>query len=74
MSHHEVHKIHRSSWLRAAVLGANDGIIATASLMMGVAAAGTGIDSMLHRERGLGGWRYVDGGGGVRIGVLAGVH
>jgi VIT1/CCC1 family predicted Fe2+/Mn2+ transporter len=29
-------------WLRAAVLGANDGLISTASLMVGVAAAGTG--------------------------------
>jgi VIT1/CCC1 family predicted Fe2+/Mn2+ transporter len=36
----EYHRIHRSSWLRAAVLGANDGIVSTASLMAGVAAAG----------------------------------
>jgi vacuolar iron transporter family protein len=35
------HKIHRVGWLRAAVLGANDGIISTASLLLGVAAAGT---------------------------------
>lgn len=33
------HYIHRSNWLRAAVLGANDGIISTASLAIGVAAA-----------------------------------
>ncbi|MFQ6332979.1 VIT1/CCC1 transporter family protein [Methylophilus sp. 3sh_L] len=41
MSHHELHFLQRSGWLRAAVLGANDGIISTASLLMGVAAAGT---------------------------------
>lgn len=35
----EQHRIHRSGWLRAAVLGANDGIVSTASLMVGVAAA-----------------------------------
>lgn len=33
------HKAHRSGWLRAAVLGVNDGLVATASLMVGVAAA-----------------------------------
>jgi VIT1/CCC1 family predicted Fe2+/Mn2+ transporter len=35
----EQHKSHRSPWLRAAVLGANDGIVSTASLLIGVAAA-----------------------------------
>ena len=35
----EHHRIHRSGWLRAAVLGANDGIVSTASLIVGVAAA-----------------------------------
>lgn len=35
----EHHYIHRSGWLRAAVLGANDGIVSTASLIVGVAAA-----------------------------------
>ncbi|HCM77777.1 MAG TPA: hypothetical protein DIS90_15445 [Cytophagales bacterium] len=35
----ENHYIHRSNWLRAAVLGANDGILSTASLAIGVAAA-----------------------------------
>jgi VIT1/CCC1 family predicted Fe2+/Mn2+ transporter len=35
----EQHRIHRSGWLRAAVLGANDGIISTASLLVGMAAA-----------------------------------
>lgn len=33
------HYIHRSNWLRAAVLGANDGIISVSSLAIGVAAA-----------------------------------
>lgn len=37
--HSEGHKSHRSNWLRAAVLGANDGIVSTASLMLGVSAA-----------------------------------
>lgn len=37
--HHEVHKSGRIGWLRAAVLGANDGIVSTASLVLGVAAA-----------------------------------
>lgn len=41
MSHHEVHRSHRIGWLRAAVLGANDGIVSTASLIIGVAAAHT---------------------------------
>jgi len=35
----EKHYVNRSSWLRAAVLGANDGIISTASIVIGVAAA-----------------------------------
>ena len=37
--HHEHHRLQRSGWLRAAVLGANDGILSTASLILGVAAA-----------------------------------
>jgi len=36
----ETHRINRSGWLRAAVLGSNDGIISTASLLIGVSAAG----------------------------------
>ena len=35
----EQHRTHRVGWLRAAVLGANDGIVSTASLIVGVAAA-----------------------------------
>ncbi len=38
-THHEAHLIERIGWLRAAVLGANDGLISTASLIVGVAAA-----------------------------------
>lgn len=38
--HHERHRTERIGWLRAAVLGANDGIVSTASLLLGVAAAG----------------------------------
>ncbi len=37
--HNEMHRSHRVGWLRAAVLGANDGIVSTASLVIGVAAA-----------------------------------
>lgn len=40
MRHKELHRSHRIGWLRAAVLGANDGIVSTASLVLGVAAAG----------------------------------
>lgn len=47
MSHHEAHRAHRVGWLRAAVLGANDGIVSTASLIIGVAAAGAAQDSIL---------------------------
>ncbi len=39
--HHEVHRTQRTGWLRAAVLGANDGIVSTTSLIVGVAAAGS---------------------------------
>jgi len=40
MRHLERHRTDRIGWLRAAVLGANDGIVSTASLILGVAAAG----------------------------------
>jgi VIT1/CCC1 family predicted Fe2+/Mn2+ transporter len=42
MRHTERHRTERINWLRAAVLGANDGIVSTASLVVGVAAASTG--------------------------------
>ena len=38
--HRESHAVDRIGWLRAAILGANDGIVSTASLIAGVAAAG----------------------------------
>lgn len=41
IQHYERHRIKRIGWLRAAVLGANDGIISTASLLIGIAAAHT---------------------------------
>jgi len=45
--HTERHKTHRIGWLRAAVLGANDGIVSTASLVLGVAAAGASTQTVL---------------------------
>jgi VIT1/CCC1 family predicted Fe2+/Mn2+ transporter len=47
MSHVEIHRSHRVGWLRAAVLGANDGIVSTASLIIGVAAASTTHESII---------------------------
>lgn len=47
MSHTEIHRSHRVGWLRAAVLGANDGIVSTASLIIGVAAASTAHEGIL---------------------------
>lgn len=47
MLHPEAHTIARTGWLRAAVLGANDGIVSTASLILGVAAAGTARSEIL---------------------------
>ncbi|MDQ4431792.1 VIT family protein [Yokenella regensburgei] len=45
--HLERHSIERVGWLRAAVLGANDGIVSTASLVLGVASANTGPSGVL---------------------------
>jgi VIT1/CCC1 family predicted Fe2+/Mn2+ transporter len=47
MPHEEHHRTHRTGWLRAAVLGANDGIVSTASLMLGVVAAEASRGSVL---------------------------
>ncbi|GAP08622.1 uncharacterized membrane protein [Anaerolinea thermolimosa] len=47
MPHRESHYTDRIGWIRAAVLGANDGIVSIASLLMGVAAAGTGHSGIL---------------------------
>lgn len=45
--HREMHLVERIGWLRAAVLGANDGIVSTASLIVGVAAAAQGRTEIL---------------------------
>jgi len=47
MKHMEQHRTHRTGWLRASVLGANDGIVSTASLVLGVAATGASAESIL---------------------------
>jgi vacuolar iron transporter family protein len=47
LRHSESHKSHRIGWLRAAVLGANDGIVSTASLVIGVAAASASHQAIL---------------------------
>ena len=47
MRHIERHRTQRIGWLRAAVLGANDGIVSTASLVLGVAAAGASPSNIL---------------------------
>jgi VIT1/CCC1 family predicted Fe2+/Mn2+ transporter len=43
----QVHLSHRANWLRAAVLGANDGIVSTASLVLGVAASGASTSAIV---------------------------
>lgn len=45
--HPEPHFSNRNNWLRASVLGANDGLISTASLLMGVAAAGSQTQTLI---------------------------
>lgn len=65
--HHEGHRIERVGWLRAAVLGANDGLISTASLLMGVSAANldtpavlmTGIAGLIGGALSMGAGEYV---------------
>ncbi len=47
IDHSERHRTQRIGWLRAAVLGANDGILSTASLIVGVAAADTTRETVL---------------------------
>lgn len=58
--HGEAHYVHRIGWLRAAVLGANDGLVSTASLIVGVAAAAPGPGAVL-----------VAGVAGVTAGAMA---
>lgn len=45
--HHAIHYVNRVGWLRAAVLGANDGIVSTASLLTGIAASGASSQTIL---------------------------
>lgn len=45
--HQERHRAHRIGWLRAAVLGANDGIVSTASLLTGVVASGADVNAII---------------------------
>nr|WP_211352795.1 VIT family protein [Luteibacter pinisoli] len=45
--HHEHHRLDRLGWLRASVLGANDGILSTASLLVGVASAEAGTGNVM---------------------------
>lgn len=45
--HREIHRTQRSGWLRAAVLGANDGIVSTTSLIVGVATSGASRSAIL---------------------------
>jgi vacuolar iron transporter family protein len=47
LRHSEFHRSHHIGWLRAAVLGANDGIVSTASLIIGVASAHASIDVIM---------------------------
>ena len=47
MQHSERHSASRIGWLRAAVLGANDGIVSIASLVLGVSAAGADAKGIL---------------------------
>jgi VIT1/CCC1 family predicted Fe2+/Mn2+ transporter len=53
--HPESHHVSRTGWLRAAVLGANDGILSTASLILGVAALrpifGLGLACLLNGRK-----------------------
>src|SRR5262245_51907240 len=46
-THRETHRSDRAGWLRAAVLGANDGTISVASLLVGVAASGASTQTIL---------------------------
>lgn len=45
--HRETHRTHRTGWLRAAVLGANDGIVSTSSLIVGIASSGASRSTVL---------------------------
>ena len=68
--HKEHHRTGNLGWLRAAVLGANDGIVSTASLIVGVAAAGTDQQTILLS--GIAGW--VAGAMSMAAGEYVSVH
>ena len=69
-SHHvEEHAQHRTAWLRAAVLGANDGLLSTASLLVGVASAAAGRSVLLAT----GVAALVAGAGSMAIGEFSSV-
>ena len=69
--HQERHAVGRVGWLRAGVLGANDGLLSTASLLVGVAAADVSRSRAAHhRHRRARGRRRVDGRRGVQLGQL----
>lgn len=68
--HRELHHTGRMGWLRAAVLGANDGIVSTASLVLGVAAAHATRSSIL--VAGVAG--MVAGAGSMAAGEYVSVH
>ncbi len=71
-SHEEKHRVERIGWLRAAVLGANDGIVSTASLIVGVAAAAASQnDILIAGVAGLVAGASVDGGRRIRVGQFA---
>ena len=57
--HRERHRTGRTGWLRAAVLGANDGILSTASLVLGVAAAVAGIAGLVAGSMSMAAGEYV---------------
>ncbi|MGD0501864.1 MAG: VIT family protein [Steroidobacteraceae bacterium] len=67
---HEGHQLHGLSWLRASVLGANDGIVSTSSLILGVAAAHSSHSSIVLS--GIAG--LVAGGMSMAIGEYVSVH
>lgn len=58
--HAELHRSGRAAWLRAAVLGADDGVVSTAALMIGVAASSASNDAV-----------YVAGAAGIAAGALS---
>lgn len=61
--HPELHRTERIGWLRAAVLGANDGLVSTASLVLGVATAEASFGRACRGAGRARGGRDVDGGG-----------